>query len=207
MTFTEPAFAYLPDDLYIPLGGSRGGRLRSSLNLMITMLLGGLWHGATWSFLIWGGLHGLMLVVHRFWRGTAASAWLERAGGIGGALWRGAAILLTFHCVCLAWCFFRITDLSRSLVCVRKWFDFEIDRAWTGGGAEGSLWVLLLGYGASAFLVWIVGGRRPLRDACAALEGKPLRAGLSWGMAAGLFLLAIVLSPGGEKPPFIYFQF
>ena len=58
---------FLRDYLYIPLGGNRHGEARRVVNLMLTMLLGGLWHGAAWTFVAWGGLHGLYLIVHRLW--------------------------------------------------------------------------------------------------------------------------------------------
>jgi D-alanyl-lipoteichoic acid acyltransferase DltB (MBOAT superfamily) len=92
----------LRDYLYIPLGGNRGGRLRTYRNLMITMLLGGLWHGAAWTFLLWGGIHGAALSAERFAR--------ERLGGFRLPAW--AAWLVTFHVVCVAWVFFRAPDLD-----------------------------------------------------------------------------------------------
>ncbi len=93
---------WLRDYLYIPLGGNRGGRLRTYRNLMITMLLGGLWHGAAWTFLLWGGIHGAVLSAERFAR--------ERFGGFRLPAW--AAWLVTFHVVCVAWVFFRAPDLD-----------------------------------------------------------------------------------------------
>jgi alginate O-acetyltransferase complex protein AlgI len=93
---------WLRDYLYIPLGGNRGGRLRTYRNLMITMLLGGLWHGAAWTFLLWGGIHGTALSAERFAR--------ERLGGFRLPAW--AAWLVTFHVVCVAWVFFRAPDLD-----------------------------------------------------------------------------------------------
>jgi alginate O-acetyltransferase complex protein AlgI len=93
---------WLRDYLYIPLGGNRGGRLRTYRNLMITMLLGGLWHGAAWTFLLWGGIHGAALSAERFAR--------ERFGGFRLPAW--AAWLVTFHVVCVAWVFFRAPDLD-----------------------------------------------------------------------------------------------
>ncbi len=91
--------SWLRDYLYIPLGGSRGGPWRAARNLMITMLLGGLWHGAKWTFLIWGGLHGLVLSLERLWRAVKPETW--------PAMPRPLAILLTFHVVTLGWIFFR----------------------------------------------------------------------------------------------------
>ena len=89
---------WLRDYLYIPLGGSRQGPLRTYRNLMITMLLGGLWHGASWNFVVWGGLHGAGLAVTRMVqrRGVAFPTWLAPVASV-----------LTFHFVCFCWIFFR----------------------------------------------------------------------------------------------------
>src|SRR5213076_195326 len=72
---------FLRDYLYVPLGGNRGGGWRTCRNLMITMLLGGLWHGASWSFMIWGGLHGAFLVGNKAWSATAIARWLNAMSG------------------------------------------------------------------------------------------------------------------------------
>ena len=93
---------WLRDYLYIPLGGNRGGRGRTYRNLMLTMLLGGLWHGAAWTFLVWGGIHGAALSAERWGR--------ERFEGFRPPAW--AAWLITFHVVCVAWVFFRAPDLG-----------------------------------------------------------------------------------------------
>src|SRR5262249_54213906 len=69
---------FLRDYLYGPLGGSRGGWWRTQRNLLLTMLLGGLWHGASWSFMIWGGMHGLLLCLHRAWQATPFPKWIAR---------------------------------------------------------------------------------------------------------------------------------
>ena len=99
---------YLRDFLYIPLGGSRGGRWRTARNLMITMLLGGLWHGAAWGFVLWGGLHGAALVVEHALRGAR-----PRAAGV-------LAWAATFHFVCLAWIPFRAADLDDRVGVLRR---------------------------------------------------------------------------------------
>jgi len=94
---------FLRDYLYVPLGGSRRGVPRRHVNLMITMLLGGLWHGAGWTFVVWGGLHGLFLIVNHGWRYLCG-----RLGWQGRSLpLRIAAWALTFLAVTLAWVFFR----------------------------------------------------------------------------------------------------
>jgi alginate O-acetyltransferase complex protein AlgI len=97
--------SWLRDYLYISPGGNEGG-WRRYRNLMITMLLGGLWHGAAWTFVLWGLIHGLLLVIeHRLIPRHVAF--------VGGA--RAAAIIVTFHCVCLTWIFFRSPDLPHAL--------------------------------------------------------------------------------------------
>ncbi|HEY1186094.1 MAG TPA: MBOAT family O-acyltransferase, partial [Gemmata sp.] len=85
---------FLRDYVYIPLGGNRRGALRTNLNLMLTMLLGGLWHGANWSFLVWGGLHGAFLILHRVWSGTAPARWLSARAGVWLWVWRTVAAVL-----------------------------------------------------------------------------------------------------------------
>jgi D-alanyl-lipoteichoic acid acyltransferase DltB (MBOAT superfamily) len=96
--------SWLRDYLYFPLGGSRKGGLRTYLNLMITMLLGGLWHGAAWTFVAWGGLHGGYLVVHRLW---SRIGWGPLVRWRGTTAWKWMARILLFHAVCLGWVFFR----------------------------------------------------------------------------------------------------
>jgi alginate O-acetyltransferase complex protein AlgI len=99
---------FLRDYLYIPLGGNRQGPARRYVNLMLTMLIGGLWHGAGWNFVVWGGLHGLYLVIHHAWRAfRSKSAVAARPSGLAGIIGGRA---LTFLAVVLAWIFFRAAD-------------------------------------------------------------------------------------------------
>ncbi|MBK1707692.1 MULTISPECIES: MBOAT family protein [Marichromatium] len=91
---------FLKDYIYIPLGGNRKGKTRTYINLFVTFLLAGLWHGASWMFVLWGALHGMALVIHRFWK------------GLGLSLPALAAWLVTFNFVNLAWVFFRAPDLA-----------------------------------------------------------------------------------------------
>jgi D-alanyl-lipoteichoic acid acyltransferase DltB (MBOAT superfamily) len=100
---------FLRDYLYIPLGGSRCHPLRRHANVMATMLLGGLWHGAGWTFVIWGGLHGLYLVLNHGWR-AARKRWFPRSA-LPPAPARALAQLLTFLAVVVAWVFFRADSL------------------------------------------------------------------------------------------------
>jgi D-alanyl-lipoteichoic acid acyltransferase DltB (MBOAT superfamily) len=198
---------FLRDYLYIPLGGNRGGWWRTNRNLMLTMLLGGLWHGASWSFMLWGGLHGTFLVLHRCWQLVPLRDRFADLSGPAGRLWRGACLLLTFHCVCLAWCFFRLNVLAESLECVRRWVVFDAGKWWVGGVNDPSLWTLLAGYGVVAWCAVNLDGalanwrERPMT------AREPLLRGALWGYGAAMLVLAALLAPGETAPPFIYFQF
>jgi D-alanyl-lipoteichoic acid acyltransferase DltB (MBOAT superfamily) len=108
---------FLRDYLYVPLGGNRAGLLARYRNLMLTMLLGGLWHGAGWTFVVWGGLHGLYLVVHHGWQALVSTSATPSAAATPAGVWRGrlstwGARWLTFAAVAFAWIFFRAADFS-----------------------------------------------------------------------------------------------
>jgi D-alanyl-lipoteichoic acid acyltransferase DltB (MBOAT superfamily) len=107
---------WLRDYLYIPLGGSRKGEPRRYFNLMLTMLLGGLWHGAGWTFVVWGGLHGLYLVVHQVWSKVGVAAKFNNAWG------RGLSRLLTFTAVVVGWVFFRAESWEAANLHLRAMF-------------------------------------------------------------------------------------
>ncbi|MEB3883315.1 MBOAT family O-acyltransferase [Lyngbya sp. CCY1209] len=110
---------WLRDYLYIPLGGNRGGQLMTYRNLMLTMLLGGLWHGAGWNFVIWGGLHGGALIVQREW--SKFSAPYRQLSGV----MKSMGPPLTFYWVCIAWIFFRATDLEKSMTILQSFVFFN----------------------------------------------------------------------------------
>ena len=102
---------FLRDYLYIPLGGSRHGNGRRYVNLMATMLLGGLWHGAGWTFVVWGGLHGFYLMINHAWRNLK-----QRMGWGDGGRWSDlGAGTLTFLAVVVGWVFFRSDNLATAL--------------------------------------------------------------------------------------------
>jgi D-alanyl-lipoteichoic acid acyltransferase DltB (MBOAT superfamily) len=109
---------FLRDYVYIGLGGNRRGRLRRYLNLMITMLLGGLWHGANWTFVIWGGLHGIYLVINHFWRSLS-----DRSALVGQfqqtRMSKAFGWLLTFCCVVVGWVFFRANSFHAAIVMLK----------------------------------------------------------------------------------------
>ena len=112
---------FLRDYLYIPLGGSRFGTARRYVNLVITMLLGGLWHGAGWTFVIWGALHGLYLLINHAWRGIK-----NRMGwGDGGRFAAMGAGSLTFLAVVVGWVFFRADSYSSALMMIQGMFGMN----------------------------------------------------------------------------------
>lgn len=102
---------FLRDYIYFALGGNRKGVLRRHVNLLTTMLLGGLWHGAGWTFIFWGALHGVYLVVNHVWRGFCEIAGISRRN----LFYSAAARLLTFLAVVVSWVFFRAEDMSSAL--------------------------------------------------------------------------------------------
>ncbi|MCL1985242.1 MAG: MBOAT family protein, partial [Betaproteobacteria bacterium] len=100
---------WLRDFLYIPLGGSRVGKFKQYRNLLLTMLIGGLWHGAGWTFIIWGGMHGVMLCVNHFWKTWAIRNISEKV--LHNYVLRVLSIGFTFLCINLAWVIFRVDSL------------------------------------------------------------------------------------------------
>ena len=183
--------SWLRDYLYVPLGGSRRGRFRTGLALALTMLLGGLWHGAAWHFVAWGALHGLFLV-------------LERSLGarFGGAAWvkaTPARVLLgvvTFGLTCIAWVFFRATDLPRAMMHVAAMLGaIPVDPI-----LKTTAIVKVVVTMAALVGTHIALRKRRLEDVAARLPAPVL--GLAW--TAMLALIALSQGGGGA---FIYFQF
>jgi len=175
---------WLRDYLYISLGGNRRGRYRTMANLMITMLLGGLWHGASWNFVIWGGLHGLYLSLERLF-----SRWF-RFRLPGAVHW-----LITFQLVCFAWIFFRAEDFSTSRLIISR----------IGGLAAEPLLAGVAGYQAALLTLLLVahwaGARWRLRERIFFARPVP------WGLATACMLLSLLIWAPSESAPFIYFQF
>jgi D-alanyl-lipoteichoic acid acyltransferase DltB (MBOAT superfamily) len=193
---------FLRNYLYFPLGGNRRGRGRRYANLLLTMLLGGLWHGAGWTFVVWGGLHGLYLVVNHGWRALRSGA---RPSGPAS---RAAARALTFAAVVVAWVLFRAESLAAAL---------EMLRAMAGLGSAGA--VPMLGTGAWPILAallalvwWAPNSNRVLPvalDSPPAEEGArrfSWRATPSWAFAVGTLALVAVVDLV-KRSEFIYFRF
>jgi len=174
---------FLRDFLYIPLGGNRGGKLRTARNLMITMVLGGLWHGAAWGFVLWGTIHGTALVTEHYFR--------ER----GWRLPRWLGWFVVFHVVVLALVFFRAPNLDIAAT--------FLGRLLAPGAA--TLWTLPIVAVVVAMVVIQCLPQRPLDVLRVRIERlHPVALGAS--MATVILLVAATVSSQGV-PPFIYFQF
>lgn len=181
---------WLRDYLYVPLGGNRNGEAMARRNVMITMLVGGLWHGASWRFVVWGGLHGLYLVIERVFRRRRADAPRE-----SGRLARVIGALATFVVVTMTWTFFRAATFREAVAVLRAMVS----------PASGSI----LGAESVATVVVVMGltlaGQWFLRER--ELESQIER--LPWWMGSVLVagaLLAVLIAPGDDRA-FIYFQF
>ncbi len=181
---------WLRDYLYIPLGGSHGERWLTRRNLMLTMLLGGLWHGAAWRFVIWGGLHGAWLVWERYQQErrpqplpvTPATIFRRR--------------FVTFHLVTFAWIFFRASSLSTAWDII-----WRLLTEWGGGVEAVSLPILLaVGVGIGAQYV-----TRPAVDRVLAGFSRLAPAAQGAVLALSLFVIDSLANEGVAA--FIYFQF
>jgi len=225
MTLTR----FLRDYLYFPLGGHRLGSARRYANLMIVMLLGGLWHGANWTFVAWGGLHGVFLAVNhgwRAWRGdpvdsTATGRWLGR--------------VLTFTAVTVAWVFFRAENFPASLTMLRGLAGLNgvvlpVHYADVLGGVTpwltangitfgalpvyGGGWQLVTLAGLLGFVWFLPNTQEIMGEFEPALDARPSRSLIRWqpSLASGLVIAALAsyltLSLlQGESGEFIYFEF
>jgi alginate O-acetyltransferase complex protein AlgI len=180
--------SWLRDYLYVSLGGNRRGEARTYANLMLTMLIGGLWHGAAWTFVIWGGLHGLFLAGERLIR---EHLWSPRWNI---APLRFAYGLLTLVLVMLAWVWFRAADFSTGCDIFHKLFSPA--GVWTLDAAQ----KLALGVFACVVGVHWIMRERDLKETCMRVPAPVL------GAVLGILLALIMLSPG-DNHAFIYFQF
>jgi alginate O-acetyltransferase complex protein AlgI len=202
---------FLRDYLYIPLGGNRRGPIRSGCNLMITMLLGGLWHGAGWTFICWGAVHGLYILMHRLW------IEVKRRIGLNAPLLFGPLMsrALTFVCVVVAWVFFRAASIDSAFAVLGAMFPFnQLSLSAQNWGTEfddGFLWkailpMLLVVFFAPNTQEWVGYGPHPERIPAGrkwmhALSIKPVHA---MAMACLLF---VVLSRMHKMTVFLYFNF
>ena len=188
--------SWLRDYLYISLGGNRKGKIRQYANLIITMFLGGLWHGASWNFVFWGMLHGVALAAHKFWMGITGRKKGERSHGIR----RFFGIVITFHFVCFCWIFFRNADFSTSLDMLNQIFTAFRPRLFTQL-VEG-YWEVFALMSLGFFLHFVPDSWE--HACCKAVIRLPL-IGKALLLVAMIYL--VIQMKSSEIQPFIYFQF
>ncbi len=197
---------FLRDYLYIPLGGNRHGKLRRYGNLIATMLLGGLWHGAGWTFVVWGALHGAYLTINHLWREMISERFLRWVPDWIGML---AGCALTFIAVVAAWVVFRANNIEQAMYLLKAMFGVAYRPIEIDAVAHGNLLLLtdmsgrdLLRLLAPGLLwVWLLPNSARIRF----IKGSVLLALLQAVLV--LYLMYVVIDQFGNYSPFLYFQF
>ncbi len=185
---------FLRDYLYIPLGGNRAGEWRIAANLMVTFLLGGLWHGAGWTFIVWGGLHGAALVTFRAWQ------------RFGVRLPSFISIMITFVFVHVTWVFFRAKSMDEAIAVVRKLVP---------GAADFGAIAIRLPFRLDISLPYVAPSLGALLTIAAALVLTPVNSdrlarqfsGRAWESCFTALLLALGVLTIGQVSQFLYFNF
>ena len=190
--------SWLRDYLYISLGGNRKGRVRTYVNLLLTMLLGGLWHGAAVRFILWGALHGVALALHKMW--MAVVPWAKINGKDMNIVLRVAGIVLTFNLVCFGWLLFRAEDMQTVHVMLYQIFN-NFNPAIIPQVVEGYKAVfalIVLGY-AMHFLPEKID---------IDIRNRVVNASFWWQVALmALTIWCVMQIKSSDIQPFIYFQF
>ncbi len=184
--------SWLRDYLYVPLGGNRKGNVRTYANLMTTMLLGGLWHGASWTFVVWGGLHGLYLAVERWLKSRFGQSTIVRR-----TLPRVLLALFTYGLINVTWVFFRAQDFPTAWRLLASMFGATED----GSAVVSTIGILLTTIVTTGMLLthWIMRDRSLEQ----AVERTPWwLTGILWGL-----MLFSITTTQGSGDAFIYFQF
>lgn len=176
---------WLRDYLYIPLGGSRRGKVRTYVNLLVTMLLGGLWHGAAWTFVVWGGLHGAAMSVERFFNISEKPP--------ESLPWRLVRWIVTLHVVCASWVLFRARSFSTAILIFRRILT----------AAPGQLSV---DYRPAFYLLAVIAAEvlAARKWWISVMNDRPVLARWAAYAAATVFILTFNRA---TNPEFIYFQF
>ena len=190
--------SWLRDYVYISLGGNRKGKARTYLNLLITMLLGGLWHGANIRFVLWGAMHGVALAIHKFFLSLFPR--LGRTGAEMSPVWRVVSVIITFHFVCFTWIFFRMGSIDGvwdMLTMITEEFHPEVIPQFFAGYRMVTALIII------GFILHFSPDRWRL-----ALQSSVTRAPL-WVQTllfAGVLVILTQFRSAGVQP-FIYFQF
>ena len=189
--------SWLRDYLYISMGGNRKGKVRTYINLMLTMLIGGFWHGASLLFVLWGAWHGLLLVLHKWFRSIfPASKEVRRR-----LYWTNVlSIILTFNLVCIGWVFFRSPSMEvAKSVFSRIFTEFHPEIVWDFiSGYANVLFFICLG-----FLLHFL-PHRYSEGVARKIEMSPVTVK---AFAFALLIVLVIQIKSSELQPFIYFQF
>ena len=188
---------WLRDYLYITLGGNRGGTRKTYRNLMLTMLLGGLWHGAAWNFVIWGGIHGIYLSIHKWFMGLKGHREPVPPRTFLGNL---VAIFVTFHLVAITWIFFRAHGFEQAWAVISGIVHWQPATDWIApiSWLSPRLWALV----GTLVVIDVVQSHRGDH---AVMVGRSAVARTA--VYTVLVLMTLVLGNLNENIPFIYFQF
>jgi len=194
--------SWIRDYIYIPLGGSRKGRIRTDINLMAAMLISGLWHGAMWTFVLWGGIHGLLLIGHKMFtklRGAVLPSAVTDTANIYGKIYKLSAIFVTFHLVTLAWVFFRAPGFDAAInyiLMMLKPISLTMLK-------EEGHYLTIAGWLFLAHIIeaWLRDKEKIIAPLWHRIPG-PLR-----GFTYVILILLIIGFLQAEKSEFIYFQF
>lgn len=209
--------AFLRDYLYIPLGGNRHGAARRHLNLMVTMLLGGLWHGANWTFVLWGGLHGIYLVINHGWQALCRHFGLPEMPAF-----RFVAGTITFIAVVVAWVPFRAETIEAAVrilkglagangITLPRPYAATIGWLADSGVNFTGLFQNLNPFGSTAVTIWVVIGVLAVwtlpnsLEITASLKERGLQSRLAGATIGAVFFLTVMSF--NKLSPFIYFQF
>jgi hypothetical protein len=224
---------FLRDYLYFTLGGNRHGKIRRYLNLFVTMLLGGLWHGAGWTFVVWGALHGLYLMINHAWHAIRRAFGQDPKKALSWPMHLLSG-LLTFLAVTVAWVFFRASDFDTAMTLVKvmfgangvylpdNWFiripafhDWLAAHNWFGpsnglstGGMMNWIWILLL-------IVWLAPNTQTIMQHFKPALDAPQPAARTWLAWRPNFIAAVLvwglafvaLINLSQQSTFLYFQF
>ena len=198
---------FLRDYLYIPLGGNRRGLTRTQVNLLATMVLGGFWHGAAWTFVLWGAMHGMFLLINYHWRQRKVLLALD-----GSVSWQACSWALTFACVLFAWVPFRAVDLASTTSIWRSMLGFNgVGRLTDGSIAMlGLVLVVFVATAPNAYEFMSrakIGTSSPGYPATCVVPARiSWQPTVGWAFGTGV-LLVFVLLKINDASEFIYFQF
>jgi len=184
--------SWLRNYLYIPLGGNRGGAFQTYRNLFLTMLLGGLWHGANWTFIVWGAWHGAWLAIER-------ALGIKTDSGFNLLRW-----LITFLIVMLGWVVFRAENISEAMMVYKAMFSFEnwqLSQGYSDGISRQQIFMLIVAYGI--LLLEVFRARRPN----GLVKNNRIWAATGALLLLPMFALSVLKLASELYSPFLYFQF